>query len=78
MYVAAPVSAVLYKCRVIETGIPYRFEKGAVHIASLMRIRLLKTYPPDRFTFDALGKEYGIFAVRGPRGIPEKLSRALR
>ncbi len=78
MYVAAPVSAVLYKCRVIETGIPYRFDKGAVHIASLMRIRLLKTYPPDRFTFDALGKEYGIFAVRGPRGIPEKLSEALR
>ena len=78
MYVAAPVSAVLYKCRVIETDIPYRFDKGAVHIASLMRIRLLKTYPPDRFTFDALGKEYGIFAVRGPRGIPEKLSRALR
>ena len=78
MYVAAPVSAVLYKCRVMETGIPYRFDKGAVHIMNLMRIKLLRKYPPDRFTFDVLGEKYGIFAVRGPRGIPEKLSRALK
>jgi len=78
MYVAAPVSAVLYKCRVTETGIPCRLDKGAVHIANLMRIRLLREYPPDRFTFDVLGEKYGIYAVRGPRGIPEKLSEALK
>ncbi|MBQ8954263.1 MAG: MmcQ/YjbR family DNA-binding protein [Clostridia bacterium] len=78
MYVAAPVSAVLYKCRVMEIGIPYRLDKGAVHITSLMRIKLLKEYPPDQFTFDALGETYGIYAVRGPRGIPEKLSKALK
>ena len=78
VYVAAPVSAVLYKCRVTETGIPYRIDKGAVHIASLMRIRLLKEYPPDQFTFDVLGEKYGIYAVRGPRGIPEKLTEAFK
>ncbi len=77
MYVAVPISAVLYKCVVTETDIPYHFKEGAVHIMRLMKIRLLKSYPPDQFTFDILGREYGIYAVRGPRGIPAKLSEAL-
>ena len=78
MYVASPVSAILYRCLVTETDIPSRFRKSTVTIKSLMRIRKLREYPPDRFTFDVLGKEYDIFAVRGPRGIPEKLSAALK
>ena len=77
MYVAIPVSAVLYKCVVTETDIPFRLAEGAVRITHLMKIRLLKRYPPDKFTFDILGREYGIFAVRGPRGIPPRLSDAL-
>ena len=77
MYVAVPVSAVLYKCAVTETDIPYHLKEGPVRIPRLMKIRLLKTYPPDQFAFDILGKEYGIFAVRGPRGIPARLSEAL-
>ena len=78
LYVAAPVSAVLFKCAVTQTDIPFRLENENVRIRRLMRIRLLKRYPPDRFSFERLGKEYGIFAVRGPRGIPESLSRALQ
>ena len=78
MYVAAPVSAILYKCRVAETDIPYRYDDGNVHMKALMKIELQRRYPPDRFTFDILGKEYGIFAVRGPRGIPNSLSEALK
>lgn len=78
MYVAAPVSAILYQCQVTGTDIPYRFDEGNLHMTSLMKIRLLKSYRPDQFTFDILGKEYGIYAVRGPRGIPGSLSRALR
>ena len=78
VYVAAPVSAILYKCRVTATGIPFRFDAGKAHTRTLMRIKLLKRYAPERFTFDVLGKEYGIFAVRGPRGIPEPLSKALK
>ncbi len=77
MYVAAPVSAVLYKCLVTKTDIPFRFDGGNVRIRSLMRIRLLKRYRPDQFTFERLGREYGVFAVRGPRGIPDPLIRAL-
>lgn len=78
LYVGAPVSAILYKCRVTETDIPFHFDNGEIHMSSKMKIKLLKRYAPDQFTFDALGKEYGIFAVRGPRGIPESLSEALK
>ena len=43
-----------------------------------MKIKLQKRYKPDKFTFEILGNEYGIFAVRGPRGIPNSLSEALK
>jgi predicted DNA-binding protein (MmcQ/YjbR family) len=77
LYVAAPVSAVLYKCRVLETDLPYEQENRYITIKALMRIRLQKRYPADRFTFDVLKEEYGIYAVRGPRGIPNSFSAAL-
>ena len=77
MYVAAPVSAILYKCKVTEMNIPFHFD-GPVQIKELMKIKLQKRYKPDKFTFEVLGNKYGIFAVRGPRGIPNSLSEALK
>lgn len=77
MYIGAPVSAVLYKCVVTETDIPYHFQRKELTITSLMRIKLLKKYDPEEFTFDRLKNEFDIFAVRGPRGIPDSLSKAL-
>ena len=78
MYVGAPVSAILYKCKVTETDIPYQFQREGLTIRSLMKIRLLKRYDPSRFTFDVLNEQYRIFAVRGPRGVPEDLSKDLK
>ena len=78
LYVAAPVSAILYKCRVTKTDIPFRFDNGDVHMTSLMKIKLLKRYKSEQFTFDVLSERYGVNAVRGPRGIPESLSEALK
>ena len=77
MYIGAPVSAVLYKCVVTETDIPYHFQRKELTITSLMRIKLLKKYDPEEFTFDRLKNEFDIFVVRGPRGIPDSLSKAL-
>ena len=78
MYVASPVSAVLFQCLVTETDIPSLFKKTEVPIKSLMKVRLIRRFPPDAFSFDRLGAEFDIFAVRGPRGIPKKLSDAFR
>ena len=77
LYVGAPVSAVLYKCLVIETDIPYEYQNKNLTITALMKIRLEQKYQPDRFTFERLKKEFGIYAVRGPRGITDSLRSAL-
>ena len=78
LYVAEPVSAVLFRCAVTETGIPWRREDGELTIRALMKIRLEKRYPPEQFTFRRLNDEFAIYAVRGPRGIPKSLSEALK
>ena len=78
IYAGAPVSVILYKCRVTETDIPYEYSDRDLTITAVMKIRLQKRYEPDEFTFGKLKEEYGIYAVRGPRGIPEELSEALR
>ena len=78
MYVASPVSAIIYKCKVTETDIPYKYADENLTITALMKIKLLKRYKSDRFTFDVLKEEYGIYAIRGPRGIPNSLSAALK
>ena len=48
------------------------------NVTALMKIRLLKRYPPEQFTFKILKSENRIFAVRGPRGVPSSLSAALK
>ncbi|SKB67329.1 Predicted DNA-binding protein, MmcQ/YjbR family [Lachnospiraceae bacterium] len=78
MYVGSSVSAVLYKCKVTEIDIPYEYEDKNLKITALMKIKLQKRYAPDEFTFDKMKKEFGIYAVRGPRGIPNSLSEALK
>jgi len=77
LYVGAPVSAILYKCRVIETDIPYDYQDRNLTITALMKIKLLKQYEPDEFTFERLNDEFKIFAIRGPRGTTPSLSAAL-
>ena len=78
MYVGSPVSAILYKCKVTETDIPYSYQDDNLTIKALMKIKLMKRYKPDKFTFEVLNEDYGIYAVRGPRGIPNSLSEALK
>ena len=77
LYVGAPVSAILYKCRVLETDIPYDYSDKNLTITALMKIKLLKQYEPDEFTFERLNDEFKIFAIRGPRGTTPSLSAAL-
>ena len=77
LYVGAPVSAILYKCRVPETDLPYDYQDKNLTITALMKIKLLKQYEPDEFTFERLNDEFKIFAIRGPRGTTPSLSAAL-
>ena len=78
LYVGAPVSAILYRCKVTDVDIPYDYHSSELTITKLMKIKLIKRYKPEQFTFERLKSEYGIFAVRGPRGVPNSLSAALK
>jgi len=76
LYVAEPYSAILYKCEAIETDIPYEYKGKNISMEKVMKIKLLKKYEKDEFTFKKLN-EYGIKAIRGPRSVTEKLSKEL-
>ena len=78
IYVGAPVSAILFGCKVTETGIPREPSSKNPSMLSRMNLKLIKRYEPDRFTFGVLKDEYGVNAIRGPRGIPHSLSTALK
>ncbi len=78
LYAGAPVSAILYRCRVTGTDIPCSFRKKELNIPALMRLRLEKRVDPARFPFSLLRTHYGVTAVRGPRGIPALLSEDLK
>ena len=58
--------------------IPYQYQDKNLTISALMKIRLLKRYAPEQFTVEVLKSEYGIYAIRGPRGVPNSLSSALK
>lgn len=78
IYVGAPVSAIMYRCKVLETDIPYNYHSDGLTIKALMKIKLLKRYEQDQFTFERLKTDFGVFAVRGPRGVPNSLSALLK
>ena len=78
LYVAAPVSSILYRCKVTETNIPFDYQDRDLRINELMKIRLEKRYAPGLFSFERMKNDFGIFAVRGPRGVPHSLSAALK
>jgi predicted DNA-binding protein (MmcQ/YjbR family) len=76
MYTALPYSAVLYKCQVTETEIPYHDHTGSVKIDRLMKIKKLAEFNPSAFPLAKL-KTYGVSYIRGPRSIPDRLRRDL-
>ena len=78
LYAAAPISAILYQCKVTKTDIPFDYVSDKLTINALMKIKLIKRYKPDCFSFETLKNEYSILTIRGPRGIPHSLSEALK
>lgn len=76
LYVAAPVSAICYKCEVLKIDIPYKYSDDNVSMDKLMKLKLVRCYDKEPVSF-AMLKEYGVTAVRGPRGIPKELVRAI-
>ena len=67
-YIGRPVSAVMYRCRVLETEIPYSYSDGTISIGKVMRLHKLREYDRDQATMEKLRK-HGITNVRGARSV---------
>ena len=74
IYMAAPVSSILYMCHVLETDIPYSFDDGKVRMDRIMRLKLQQRFPADALTREKL-RECDIAAVRSPRHATDSLLR---
>lgn len=77
MYVGSPVSAILYECLVLKANIPYSYHDQNVKMKYAMKIKRLKVYPKDKFSFKEL-KKYDVRAIRGPRHVPLTLLKQLK
>lgn len=72
LYVSRPYSAILYKCLVLESDIPYEYKDKHISMTKVMKLQLLKRLNWQNYTLDKL-KKYGIKVIRGPRRVPEEL-----
>lgn len=76
MYVAAPYSSILYKCRAIEVDIPWQYADENLSAKTAMKVELLEKYESGVWSFDRI-KQFGVHAVRGPRSVPKELKREM-
>ena len=76
IYVGAPVSAIRYKCRVVETDLPYSYDDDNLHMRRVMKLALVHRFRDGEMDFHTLNA-YGVHAVRGPRSVPNRLHYAL-
>ncbi len=76
LYIAAPTSAIRYKCEAVEVNIPDDYKDEHVTVKRLMRLRILQEYndPPIGLP---LMREHGVTTVRGPRSMPLSLQEEI-
>jgi predicted DNA-binding protein (MmcQ/YjbR family) len=77
IYMASPVSAIMYRCIAEEVDIPYKYDNGSYHIRKAARLKLTHRFSAEDMPLSRM-KELGVTAVRGARGVPGTLSRELK
>ena len=77
LYVAAPYSKIMYKCKATKVNIPYEYKDKNVSMNHVMNIKLIKVLENKNYTFKYLNK-LGIKAIRGPIKISEYVSNKLK
>ena len=77
LYFSAPVSAIRYQFRVVESDITYHFSEEKLNRQGekAMRMELLREFNP-MFPLSSMRK-HGVGPVRGPRYMPEELEEAV-
>ncbi len=76
LYVGAPISSILFRCKVTAVNIPYDHSDECVRITHAMRIKRLQTYQQGEFSLIRM-RALGVSTVRGPRSLTNGLRHAL-
>ena len=74
LYVGNPYSSIMYKLKVIEANIPYKYKDKNIKIKKAMKIDLITRYEKGKLSFSRL-KEFGVNAIRSQRYMPLALSK---
>ena len=53
LYIAAPVSAIRYKCQAVEVDSPYQYDDGKVHMNHVMKLKYLEQYEQSLLTLSS-------------------------
>ncbi len=77
LYVAAPISAIRYECKVLESDILYPYADENVSMKKVMKLKLLNTFESNAFSIRVL-KSHGVITVRGPRSVPASLLHEMK
>lgn len=76
MYLGKPYSAILYKCKVIETNIASTKTDKKGNPIKRMHLKRIKTFDKTEFTFNKL-KQLGLTSIRGARGVPDAVVKQI-
>lgn len=76
IYTAAPYSAILYKTEVVETDIPASYHSSHLRIDKLMKLKVLKKYPPELLTMKVL-RTFGVRSMQGSKHVPIELKKVI-
>ena len=73
IYVGKPYSSIMYKFKVIEVNIPYKYKDENLKMKKVMKIDLITRYEKGKLSFNKL-KDFGVNAIRSQRYMPLTLS----
>lgn len=54
LYIGSPYSAIFYQCKVLEVNIPYEYKDKNISMTRGMKIKLMKRYQKEKYTFTKL------------------------
>lgn len=78
IYSAAPNSAIMYRCRVVESNMEYEgMFKESKGYSRAMRLELIEKYPKEKYPLSFM-REHGSGPVRSARRMPQKLLEAMK
>ena len=76
IYSGAPDSAILFKTVVVETDIPSPYHDANIRIKKIMRLKVIKRYPPELLTMKVL-RTFGVRSMQGSKRVPLELKQVI-